>query len=272
MNAGSHIPPDYADILAGRISPVAHILRGHGRGVWDDPQPILSSPAAEGLLEKIVAMSAVPDDKSFDDRVARCEMWNAEQRQAKFIINCVRTYEFVGSLWRTLWDYEFIDFFLRAPVELRYGEKLYLDCIRDKIFIDDLAALGRIPLAKHGPLSSLASVRSPASTSPIRRWMQAIKRRTRLQLLKSGVARRHISHLSSMQVTRARLSGLGLPSGPLTFEETLDHLGVLRWLAPEIQHALKPWLAYSLDSLRFRTVYTTMVLANMVKDLHSDRG
>jgi hypothetical protein len=199
-------------------------------------------------------------------------MWNAEQRQSKYIINSVRTYEFAGSRWRTLWDYEFIDFFLRVPVELRFGQKLFLDCVRDRVFVDDLAGLGRIPLVKRGPLKTLSEIQSPAQTSTVARWMQAMKRHARLQLLKAGVARGRIGKLPPMQATRARLAGLEIPSGPVTFEETLSHLGALEWLAPEIRQALRPWLGFKLDSLRFRTVYTTLLLAEMTKDLQSRRG
>jgi hypothetical protein len=272
MNAGSHSPPDYAYIQSGKVSPRDHILRGHGRGVWDDPAPFFKSPAAEGLLAKIDELSAPPPGAAFDDGVARCEMWNAEQRQSKYIINSVRTYEFAGARWRTLWDYEFIDFFLRVPVELRFGQKLFLDCIRDRIFVDDLAGLGRIPLVKRGPLKALSEIQSPAQTSTVGRWMQAMKRRARLQLLKAGVARGRIGKLPPMQATRSRLAGLEIPSGPITFERALAHLGALEWLAPEIRQALRPWLGFKLDSLRFRTVYTTLMLSEMTKDFHSRRG
>jgi hypothetical protein len=272
MNAGSHIPPDYADILAGNISPPEHILRGHGRAVWDDPIPLLNSPGAAGLLGKIHELSAAPPDATFDDGVARCEMWNAEQRQSKYIINSVRTYEFVGATWRTLWDYEFIDFFLRVPVELRFGQRLFLNCIRDRLFIDDLEGLSNIPLAGRGPLKTLSPSARSVRVSSVGRWIQNIRRQARIQLLRAGVARHRLSKLPAMQNARARLSGLGVPDCPFTLEETLDLLGIMHWLAPEIRQALRPWMGFQLDSLRFRTVYTTLILAEMAKDFHTRRS
>jgi hypothetical protein len=213
----------------------------------------------------------MPAGAAFEDRVACCEMWNAEQRQSKYIINSVRTYEFVGARWRTLWDYEFMDFFLRVPLELRYGQKLYLATIRDRIFVDELAGLAQIPLTKQGPLASLTSIRGPAGSSMRTNIVRAIKRIAHLQLLKAGLAREKLKPVPHSQQTRIRLAGLGIPDGAATVAEALEHLGALEHLAPDIRGALKPWLAFNLDSLRFRTVYTMLVLAEMAKGSRSEQ-
>jgi hypothetical protein len=268
MNAGSHIPVDYADILSGQISPVVHILRTHGRGLWDDPRPLLEAAARHGVTEKTTKLASAPPMATVEDTVARCEMWNADERQAKYMINSVRTYEFVGSRWRTLWDYEFMDFFLRVPIELRYGEKLYLDCLREKIFVGDLARLAEIPLAKHGPLKSLKSTSQP----PRRRasaagWFDSIKRQARRQLLRAGVSRRRLAKADSNQFVRMMLEGFGVPGDRVTLRETLDRLDAFQHLTPEVQAALKPWLEFNLDSLRMAGVYSTLVLAEMGKEI-----
>jgi asparagine synthase (glutamine-hydrolysing) len=266
MNAGSHIPPDYVDILGGRITPPQHVLRGHGRGVWDDPSPLLNSPLLAGFGEKLAAMSARPQGASMNNGVACCEMWNAEQRQAKYIINSARTYEFVGSRWRTLWDYEFMDFFLGVPDELRYGMKLYLDCLRRKIFVDDLAQLGAIPVGGRGSLQTLTSTRAPARRpSALKRAVDAIKRQIRNRLLKAGIDRRHVTKLEKFQTSDVRFSGLGITDPATTFEQALAHIGALQALAPEVREALQPWMNYRLHSLRFPGIFGTMVLAELAK-------
>jgi asparagine synthase (glutamine-hydrolysing) len=272
MNAGSHIPPDYADIMSGRMTPSQHILRGHSRGMWDDPMTILNARGAEGIPAKLAATSAKPEGAALDNGVARCEMWNAEQRQAKYIINSVRTYEFVGSPWRTLWDYEFMDFFLNVPEELRYGMKLYLDCLRRKVFVNDLAPLGAIPIEGRGSLQTLTSIRPPARRpSAIGKTWDLIKRQVRLRLLKAGVSRQRVSKLERFQTSDVRLSGLGITDSSISFEEALDRLGALPALAPEVRLALRPWLGYQLHSLRFAAVFGTMVLAEMSqKGRHND--
>lgn len=51
------------------------------------------------------------------------EKWEWQERQAKFIFNSVRVYEFFGyDWWIPLWDKEFIRFFECLPLELRNHE------------------------------------------------------------------------------------------------------------------------------------------------------
>lgn len=48
------------------------------------------------------------------------EKWNWKNRQAKFICNSVRVYEFYGyDWWLPLWDKEFVQFFEKLPLKLR---------------------------------------------------------------------------------------------------------------------------------------------------------
>ncbi|WP_269848621.1 asparagine synthase-related protein [Methanosarcina horonobensis] len=54
------------------------------------------------------------------------EYFDSNERQAKFIINSVRVYEFFGYEWRIpLWDAELMEFFLRVPIEHRINRNLY---------------------------------------------------------------------------------------------------------------------------------------------------
>ena len=58
------------------------------------------------------------------------EKWDWQERQAKFIINSVRAYEFWGyNWWLPLWDAEMMDFWARVPLELRRGEKFYIEYV-----------------------------------------------------------------------------------------------------------------------------------------------
>ena len=52
------------------------------------------------------------------------------ERQAKFITNAVRVYEFWGYDWWTpFWDSAFMDFWASVPLEALAGQKLYLEYI-----------------------------------------------------------------------------------------------------------------------------------------------
>jgi len=64
------------------------------------------------------------------------EKWEWQERQAKFIFNSVRVYDFFGyDWWIPLWDKEFIRFFECLPLELRNHE-WYKQYVQDKYLIN----------------------------------------------------------------------------------------------------------------------------------------
>ncbi len=73
-----------------------------------------------------------------EDAASAFEYWEWQERQAKFIVNSVRVYEFWGYDWRIpLWDNEMMDFFSHLPIELRmkqYFYKLFLIKSFPKLF------------------------------------------------------------------------------------------------------------------------------------------
>ncbi len=83
--------------------------------------------------------------------VSRIELWDAVSRQALYIINSCRAYEFMGARWRSLWDYDLMDFFMKVPLEYRLGKRLYIQGLRRRIFTGPVAALAEIPIAGVGP-------------------------------------------------------------------------------------------------------------------------
>ena len=72
-------------------------------------------------------------------------IFNGYERQAKFIVNSVRVYEFFGYAWRIpLWDRELIDFFLKVPLKyrMRYDDNyLYIQYAKNVLFTDNLKKL-----------------------------------------------------------------------------------------------------------------------------------
>jgi asparagine synthase (glutamine-hydrolysing) len=60
------------------------------------------------------------------------EKWEWQERQAKFICNSVRVYEFFGyDWWMPLWDSEFIWFWENVPIQLRKDRTYYLSYVSD---------------------------------------------------------------------------------------------------------------------------------------------
>lgn len=56
------------------------------------------------------------------------ESFDISERQAKFINNAIRAYEFWGYNWWTpYWDIEFLDFWSKVPLQLHVNQDLYLE-------------------------------------------------------------------------------------------------------------------------------------------------
>ena len=87
-------------------------------------------------IQQSVGNIAIYDAESLANVI---EYFNGSERQAKFIVNSVRAYEFFGYKWKIpLWDAE--DFFLRVPLKyrMRYGDNyLYMNYAKKILFIDD---------------------------------------------------------------------------------------------------------------------------------------
>lgn len=266
--SGGQIPIDYPNLLAGTLSVRDAILRRHAQPLWHHPARLFGG-GHRHLLEEIDEQAAPPDGTGYDNPVARYEMWHAEQRQARYIINSVRMYEFVGSRWRTLWDYELMDFFMAVPDWFRYGQRLYVDCLRTRVFTDELAPLAAIPVHGHGPLHSLRCLRPPERyVSPRRGQWNALKKRISWQLLKAG--RASPSSTKTFENNLAvRLSGLGIADMGMSVEKALDQIGVLSFLEPEVRRTLAPWLSLRLRSVPWLTVHTILTLTEMAREGHS---
>jgi asparagine synthase (glutamine-hydrolysing) len=59
------------------------------------------------------------------------ERWEWQERQAKFICNSIRVYEFFGyDWWLPLWDMELVRFAQGVPLHLRQGRRWYNEYVR----------------------------------------------------------------------------------------------------------------------------------------------
>lgn len=86
-----------------------------------------------------------------DERGAATSAWEAwewQERQAKFMCNSVRVYEFWGFDWRLpFWDVEAIEFWQRMPIELRARARFHRAYIARASAAAGLSALGSDRLA-----------------------------------------------------------------------------------------------------------------------------
>jgi len=80
----------------------------------------------ESAHERIQENIRVREIYSPDDAVGLYYLWDWQERQAKFIVNSVRVYDFFGyDWWIPQWDLEFIDFWAKVPLSYRLNRCLY---------------------------------------------------------------------------------------------------------------------------------------------------
>ena len=130
--AGSHIPPQFmASPMVRRHEFFAALYRAH-YSLWDWPEGTDAKlrNAFDGRIEAVIGRIG---DCSAARAADLFEQWDLRERQAKFICNSVRVYEYFGYEWRLpLFDHELMDFWARIPVEQRVGRRLYFEFARDR--------------------------------------------------------------------------------------------------------------------------------------------
>jgi len=149
--AGGHIPWELLDVAERAVARpvVEQAIFRHHYNLWPVSTQHLMRSYLAPLMEKIARLSAASSCGAQGLwPVARHEMWEAESRQAVFILNSDRAYEFVGGEWRIpLWDYALVDFLINVPLELRLQKRLYINTLRESVFIGKASDLAKIPLA-----------------------------------------------------------------------------------------------------------------------------
>jgi asparagine synthase (glutamine-hydrolysing) len=76
------------------------------------------------FLKKI--RDIVGDLVNYRDAASVLEYWEVQERQAKYIVNSIRVYEYWGyGWWLPFWDREYLEFWKRVPLSLRIHQKLY---------------------------------------------------------------------------------------------------------------------------------------------------
>ena len=167
MIAGSHIPDELfnatENIMYDTLVSEAILSHHYALWPWRDACPNLQDIFVKRIRKLLPEFA--DNDKS--EAIGAYETWDLESRQALFIINSVRVYEFFGYHWMLpWWDYELMDFFLMVQLDLRFQKRLYRNTLLHKIFVDELSELARIPVvglplpgsriqkSKHHPLRS----------------------------------------------------------------------------------------------------------------------
>lgn len=131
---GGHIPHNFETMQhVGKDEVVKTILEKH-YSLWDWSKQFgkLGPIFKEKVLSQI---SKMPMDIP-EDAASAFECWEWQERQAKYIVNSCRVYEFWGYDWRIpLWDSEMMDFWEKIPLFLRIRKRIYINFLFKKLFL-----------------------------------------------------------------------------------------------------------------------------------------
>ena len=149
--AGSHVPRAYADRARITRGELLQSLFDAHYSLWDWPNDA-ASEMRRIFANRIERVIGPLTDGTAEQAADAFECWDCQERQAKFIVNSVRAYEFFGFEWRLpLFDAELMDFWSRIPLEGRLRRRLYFEFVR---------RYQRLPLTEpntdRGPLLSAA--------------------------------------------------------------------------------------------------------------------
>ena len=87
------------------------------------------------FLNRIKEEQSILEISNVENFVSLSDCWNIANRQAKFIVNSVRVYEFFGFGWHIpLWDSELMDFWSRVPLKYRINKELYDEYLFERLF------------------------------------------------------------------------------------------------------------------------------------------
>jgi asparagine synthase (glutamine-hydrolysing) len=126
--AGSHIPHWFAQRASITRNQLLRTILDSHYSLWDWPPAKLR--LTEELTRRIDAIGGPLRDGSPAEAADQLEFWDMNERQAKFICNSVRVYDFFDHDWRLpLFDLELLDFWSHVPVEMRVRRSLYIEYV-----------------------------------------------------------------------------------------------------------------------------------------------
>jgi len=93
----------------------------------------LLTPANRATIAARLAAGVLADAPSplnWPAAAAMAERWEYDERQAKYVVNGQRIYEFLGLGWALpLWDPAIVRFFRDVPLAAKLGQRLYRDAL-----------------------------------------------------------------------------------------------------------------------------------------------
>lgn len=126
---------------------------------------------------------------AFPDNASAFESWDISERQAKFIINSLRVYEYWGyQWWMPFWDADFMDYWCKVPLQYRFQKNLY-DQYVEQLYTQLTGADSSLATANTKPCASEVShalynlIKATPFSIPIKRTFEIIQRYIRRKTL-----------------------------------------------------------------------------------------
>ncbi|MCI0564862.1 MAG: asparagine synthase-related protein, partial [Nitrososphaera sp.] len=161
--AGSHIPRRFCELTEFTKDDFVSEVFDHHYTLWRSPT--FDPRLLDALRERIAAVSEFhsPAGCSFEYATGKYEAWDWRERQAKFIVNAVRVYDFWGyDWWLPYFDVEVASYWLRVPYDWRIGCRLYKEYAIDRYA--RVANLSRTDASRREPKSRVE--RLTVATAP----------------------------------------------------------------------------------------------------------
>ncbi len=121
---GGHIPKSFIEAEIPVDCIVDEILGKH-YALWRS----LATPANRARMAvRVRALAGLPDAGSLprDEAIARHALWEFEGRQARWVVNAQRTYEYLELDWELpLWQPALVDLFRDLPADEKVGQRRY---------------------------------------------------------------------------------------------------------------------------------------------------
>lgn len=126
--AGSHIPLTFSQKNGISNEELTNQIFKKNYHLWDLKN---YCDYKQKFIEKIYSLIPRESVYSNEEAADLFECWDWSERQAKFICNSVRVYDFLDYEWRMpLWDNEVMEFWSRVKMEARVNRRLYMEYVR----------------------------------------------------------------------------------------------------------------------------------------------
>lgn len=128
---GSHIPHWFLEREKISNKELINSIYEQHYNLWNWPKP--KKQLNKYFSKKIMNTVEIINDCNSEEAADIFECWDWQERQAKFIANSIRVYEFFEYEWRLpLWDNEMIEYWMKISVQKRVKRYLYFKYVNIK--------------------------------------------------------------------------------------------------------------------------------------------